>query len=162
MGASWGDLGASWERLGASGGGLGASWVGLLGHVGIKWFLIDFGIDFGSIWRPKWTPRGAQNGAQNRSKLITKIMIKYEGFQVPLGSVLGPSWAVLESILGSKFIKFHWFYKGSVKIVFLSKIRLGSASWTDLGSILIPKGLPKGSQMGAKMDQKWHRKTIKK
>ena len=89
-------------------------------------------------------------------------MIKYEGFQVPLGSVLGSSWAVLGSIFGTKNIKFSWFYKGSVNIVFLKKIRLGSASWTDLGSILMPKGVPKGSQIGPKMEPKWDRKTIKK
>ena len=89
-------------------------------------------------------------------------MMKYEGFQVPLGSVLGASWAVLGSIFGSKIIKFHWFYKGSVKIVFLKKIRLGSASWTDLGSILTPKRVPKGSQIGPKMEPRWDRKTIKK
>ena len=35
-----------------------------------------------------------------------------------------------------------------VNIVFLRKIRLGSASWVDLESILTPKGVPKGSQMG--------------
>ena len=88
-------------------------------------------------------------------------MIKYEGFQDALGSVLGPSWAVLGSIFGSKIIKFHWFYKVSVNIVFLKKIRLGNASWTDLGSILTPKGVPKGFQIGPKMDPKWDRKTIK-
>ena len=89
-------------------------------------------------------------------------MIKCEGFQVHLGSVLGPSWAVLGSIFGTKIIEFHWFYKGSVKLVFLKKITLGSASWTDLGSILMPKGVPKGSQIGPKMDLKCDRTTIKK
>jgi hypothetical protein len=49
-----------------------------------------------------------------------------------------------------------------VKFVFLKKIRLGSASWTDLGSILTPKGVPKGSQIGPKMDPKWDRKRINK
>ena len=88
--------------------------------------------------------------------------MKYEGFQVPLGSVMGPSWAVLGSILGSKTIKFNWFCKVCVNIVFLKKIRLGNASWVDLGSILAPKGVPKGSQIGAKMEPKWDRKTIKK
>ena len=132
------------------------------GHVGLRLFLSDFWIDFGPIWRPKWTPRGAQNGAQNKQKSNIKIMIKYEGFQVHLGSVLGSSWAVLGSIFGTKIIKFRWFYKGSVNIVFLKKIRLGSASWTDLGSILTPKGVPKGSQIGSKMEPTWYRKTIKK
>ena len=73
-------------------------------------------------------PQRAKNGGQNEPKSKTKNIIKYEGSQVPPGSVLGPSWAVQGLILGSKFIKFHWFYKGSVKIVFLSKIRLRSAS----------------------------------
>ena len=82
--------------------------------------------------------------------------MKQEGFEDPLGSVLGLSWVVLGSILGSKIIKFHWFYKGSVKIVFLKKIMLRSASWTDLGSILTPKRVPKGSQIGPKMEPKWY------
>ena len=77
-------------------------------------------------------------------------------------SLLDPSWAVLGSIFGSKIIKFHWFYKGSVKIVFLKKIMLRSASWTDLGSILAPKEVPKGSQIEPQMEPKWHRTTIKK
>jgi len=64
--------------------------------------------------------------------------------------------------LGSKIIKFRWFYNGFVNIVFLKKIRLRSASWTDLGSILTPKGVPKGSQLGPKIGPKWDRKTIKK
>ena len=44
----------------------------------------------------------------------------------------------------------------------LKKIRLRSASWTDLGSILTPKGVPKGSQIGSNMEPKWDRKTINK
>ena len=64
--------------------------------------------------------------------------------------------------LGSKITEFRWFYKGSVNIMCLKKIRLRSASWTDLGSILTPKGVPKGSQIGPKMDPKCDRKTIKK
>ena len=87
--------------------------------------------------------------------------MKYEAFQVPLGSVLGLSWVVLGSILGSKIIEFQWFYKVSVKIVFLKKITLGSASWTDLGSILTPKRVPKGSQIGAQINPEWNRKTTK-
>ena len=81
-------------------------------------------------------------------------MIKYEGFQVTLGSVLGPSWAVLGLILGSNIIKFRRFYNGSVNIMFLKKMRLGSASWMDLGPILTPKGVPKGSQIGTQMEPK--------
>ena len=103
---------------------------------------------------PTWTPNG--------SKSKTKINIEYEGFQVPLGSVLGLSWVALGSILGSKIIDFHWFYKVSVNIVFLKKITFGSASWTDLGPILTPKRVPKGSQIGPQIDPEWDQKTIKK
>ena len=88
--------------------------------------------------------------------------MKYEGFQVPLGSVLGMSWVVLRSILESKIIKLHWFSKVFVKIMFLKKIRLRNASWTELGSILMPKRIQKGSQIGAEMEPKWHLKIIKK
>ena len=41
-------------------------------------------------------------------------------------------------------------------------IRLGIASWTDLGSIWGPKGVPKGLQIGLKTEPKWHRKFTKK
>ena len=75
-------------------------------------------------------------------------------------SLLDPSWAAWGSILGSKIIKFPWNYMGPVKILFLKKIRLRSASWTDLGSILMPKGVPKGSQIGPKMEPTWDRTTI--
>ena len=81
---------------------------------------IDFDIDFGWIWRPKGVPKGAQNAPQNGSNSKTNINITYEGFQVPLGCVLGPSSVVLGSILGSKIIKFRWFYQVSVNIVFLT------------------------------------------
>ena len=111
---------------------------------------------------PKRSPQRVQNGSQNGSKLNTKFNIKQEGFQDPLGSVLGLSWVVLGSILGSKIIKFHRFYKGFVKIVFSKKIGLGNASWMELGWILTPKRVQKGSQIGPKMEPKWDRKTIKK
>ena len=58
--------------------------------------------------------------------------------------------------------KVHVFLKGFVKIAFLKKMRLGKASWTELGSILTPKRLQKGSQMGPNIDPKWDQKTIKK
>ena len=67
-----------------------------------------------------------------------------------------------EARLGSKIVYIHWFYKGSVQIVFLKKIRLGIASWMDLGVDFGPKRVPKGCQIGSRMEQKWHRKTIKK
>ena len=159
LGAILGPQGACWGPLGAALGPLGRV-AG--GYVGTTSFLIIFWFDSGPIWRPKWVPKGAQNGAQNAPKSNTKIMIRYEGFLVPLGSVLGPSWVILGSILGSKIIEFHWFYSGFVNIAFLKKIRLQSASWTDLGSILAPKGVPKSSQIGPKMEPKWYRKTIKK
>ena len=114
-----------------------------------------------AILAPKRLPQRVQNGAKNGSKSNTKFNIKYEGFQEPLGSVLGLSWVVWESILGSNIIKIHWFLKVFVKITFLKKIELEKASWTELGPILTPKRLPKGSQIGAKMEPKWHRKTIK-
>ena len=117
-------------------------------------------IDFGPIWRSKWAPRGAQNGGQNCPKLITQIMMKHEGFQVPLGSVLGPSWAFLGSILGSKIMTFHLFYNGFVNILFLKKLRLRSASWTDIGPILTLKGTHKGPQIGSKMGSKNDKKKI--
>ena len=131
---------------------LGSLGVVSWGYCRALCLLTDFCIDFGAIWRPKWVPKGAQNGAQNALKSNTNIMIRYEGFQVPLGSVLGPSWVILGPILGSTIIKFNWFYKGFVNIVFSKKISLRSASWTDLGSILMPKGVPKGSQRGSKTD----------
>ena len=62
----------------------------------------------------------------------------------------------------SKIIQINVFYKAFVNIVFLKKIRLGSAFWVDLGSILTPKGVPKGSQIGPKMEPTWDRKSIKK
>ena len=122
----------------------------------------DFGSDLGSILRPKRLPKRDQNGARSGSKSNRKNNIKQEGFQDALEMLLGLSWLVLGSILGSKIIKFHWFDKVFVNIVFLKKITLGSASWTDLGSILTPKGVPKGSQIGPQMEPKWDRKTIKK
>ena len=113
-------------------------------------------MDFGPILEPKRLQKRVQNGAQTGPKSNIKFNMKKEGPQDPLGSVLGLSWVVLGSILGSKIIKFHWFYKGFVKIVFLKKIRLEKASWTELGSILMPKRVPKGSQMGPNIGPKWH------
>ena len=110
----------------------------------------------------KRVPKWSQNGAQNGPKLKQNISMKNDRFSDRLGLVLGPSWVVLGTILGSKIIKFGWFYNDFVNIVFLKKIALGSASWTDLRSILTPKGVPKGSQIGPKMEPKRHRNTIKK
>ena len=118
-----------------------------LGYVATMQFQKKMGFDLGPILRPKRLPKRVQNGVQNGQKSSTKFNMKQEGFEDPLGSVLGLSWVVLGSILGSKIVKFRWFYKVSVKIVFLKMIRLRSASWTDLGSILTPKGLPKGFQI---------------
>ena len=88
--------------------------------------------------------------------------MKQEGFEDPLGSVLGLSWVVLGSILGSKIMNMIWFYNGFMKIVFLKKIRLGGATWTELGSILTPKRFQKGSQIGPKMEPQRDRTMIKK
>ncbi len=49
-----------------------------------------------------------------------------------------------------------------MKIMFLEKIKLKKATWTELGPILMPKRVPKGSQMGPKIDPKWDGKSIKK
>ena len=59
--------------------------------------------------RPKRLPKRIQNGVHNAHKSSTKFNMKQEGFEDPLGSVLGLSWVVLGSMLGSKIIKFHWF-----------------------------------------------------
>ena len=82
-------------------------------------------------------PQGAQNEVQNTSKSITQINIKYEGFQVLLGSVLGPFWVVLGSILGSQMIKFRLFYTDSVNIIPQTELAmrgsggfLGTGGWT--------------------------------
>ena len=81
-------------------------------------------------------------------------------------SLLDPSWDRLGPFggrsSGQKSLKINGFYKVSVNIVFLKKMRLGGASWTELGSILMPKRLPKGSQIGVKMEPRWHRKMVKK
>ena len=103
---------------------------------------------------PKWVPKGDQNGVQNGQKSNAKINVKKEGSQDTRRSVLGPSWGVLGCILGSKIIIFRWFYNGFVKITFLKKIRLGKASWTELGPIWVPKRVQKGSQIGAKTEPK--------
>ena len=132
---------------------------------GICWHSLIFGCflpRFGTDFETQMAPRKHQNGAPNGPKSSTKIDAKYEGFQVPLGSVLGLSWVVWGSILGSKIMKLRWFYNGFVNIVFLKKIRLGRTSWTELGSILTPKRFQKDSQIGLKMEPKCDRKTIKK
>ena len=134
LGRSWIPLGASWEPLGRV---LGASWGilrplgevlgplgALLGPLGVVcWgyvaaasFLNDFWFDFGPILGSKRLPKWVQNGSQNGPKSSAKINMKLYGFWNPLGRVLGPSWVVLGSILGSKIIKFHLFLKGFVKI----------------------------------------------
>ena len=64
--------------------------------------------------------------------------------------------------MGSKIAKIHWFLQVFVKIAFLKKIRLGKASWTELGLILTPKKLPNGSHNDPKIDPKRIKKTIKK
>ena len=119
------------------------------------------GPNLGSILRPKRLPKRDQNGARSASKSKRKISMKQEGFQDALEMVLGLSWLVLGSILGSKMVKIQWFLNVFVKIMFLKKIRLEMASWTDLGSIWAPKGVPKGSQIGPNIHPKWDQKSIK-
>ena len=85
-----------------------------LGYVATMQFQKKMGFDLGPILRPKRLPKRAQNGVQNDQKSSTKINMKQEGFEDPLGSVLGLSWVVLGSILGSKIMKFHWFLNGFV------------------------------------------------
>ena len=87
-----------------------------LGYVATMQFQKKMEFDLGPILRPKRLPKRVQNGVQNGQKSSTKINIKQEGFQDPLGSVLGLSWVVWGSILGSKIMKFHWFLKVFVKI----------------------------------------------
>ena len=53
-------------------------------------------------------------------------------------------------------------FKVFVNIMFLKKMHLEKASWTELGSIWVAKRIQKGSQIGAKIDQQWYRKLIKK
>ena len=100
----------------------------------------EFWIDFESICRPKWPPRGAQNGGQNEQKSNINIMMKCEGFQVPLGSVLGPSWAVLEPF---------WI------VLQPSWVVLGP-SWIPLGVVL---GHPEASRdnLGVVVEPSWSR-----
>ena len=64
--------------------------------------------------------------------------------------------------MGSEIIKINDFLLVFVKITFLKKIRLETASWTELGPILMPKRVPKGSKIDIKMDPKRHQKTIEK
>ena len=107
--ASWRGLGASWGALGAS---CRRSWrVCCYNAISEK-----IGIDLQPILKRKSVPKGEQNGAQNGPKSSAKFNMKQEGFEDPLGSVLGLSWVVLGSILGSKIIKFHLFLRCFVKI----------------------------------------------
>ena len=106
----------------------------------------------------KMVPKWNQNGAQNRPKLKQKINMKNYRFWDRFGVVLGQFWVVFGPILGWKIIKIHWFLKGFVKIVFLKKIKLKKATWTELGPILMPKRLPNRSQNGAKMASKNNQK----
>ena len=80
-----------------------------LGYVARMQFQKIMAFDFGPILRPKRLPKRIQNGVQNGQKSSTKINMKQEGFEDPLGSVLGLSWVVLGSILVSKISKFQWF-----------------------------------------------------
>ena len=117
------------------------------GHVGTRECLIILMIDLEPIWRPKWTSRGAQSGPQHEPKSNTKIMIKYEGFQVPLESVLGPSWVVLGSILGPKIIQFsivlQWFREHRVFEKYKASKCILDRCWVDVDARRAPKRPPK-------------------
>ena len=107
LGASWGilrPLGEVLEPLGALLGPLG---VVCWGYVAAANFFDDFWFDFGPILGSKRLPKWLQNGSQNGPKSKAKINMKNYRFWNRLGRVLGPSWVVLGSILGSKIIKFH-------------------------------------------------------
>ena len=69
-----------------------------LGHVATMQFQKKMGFDLGPILRPKRLPKRVQNGVQNGQKSSTKINMKQEGFEDPLGSVLGLSGVVLGSV----------------------------------------------------------------
>ena len=64
-----------------------------------------------------------------------------------VGSFSDPSWAEKSS---KSIDVYHVF----VKITFLKKIELKKATWTEHGSIWVPKRVQKGSQIGAKMESK--------
>ena len=87
-----------------------------------------------------------------------KCNINFDKNKKAFKSLLDPSWACFGPFWGrpggQKTLKNHWFYNVFVKITFLKKIRLRNASWTQLGSILLPKRLPKGSQIEPKMESK--------
>ena len=143
MGHSWGLLEGSCEGLGPSWGVLGGSWEprgailrplgGVSGPLGaasgpleaVSWdyvatmrFQKKMGVNLVPILKPKRHPKSVPNGAQNDQKSNAKIHIKKEGFEDPLGSVLGQSWVVLGSILGSKIEKFQMCFK----VLFLKKV----------------------------------------
>ena len=60
----------------------------------------------------KSVPKGEQNGAQNGPKSNAKINMKQEGFEDPLGSVLGLSWVVWGVDLGVKNHQISLVFKG--------------------------------------------------
>ena len=107
LGASWRDLEGSWGGLGALGALLGPLGVVFWGYVAAANLFYDFWFDFGPILGSKRLPKSTQNGPQNGPKSKAKINMKNDRFWNPLGAVLGPSWAVLGSILGSKINEFH-------------------------------------------------------
>ena len=176
LGPFWSLLGASWEGLGsllggswgllrglgASWGTLEASWGGLLGVCCRRYFFYNFLLDFGSILGSKRLPKSTPNRSQNGPKSKAKINMKNDRFWNPLGSVLGPSWGILGSILGSKIIKFHWFLKGFVNIHIFDPDKVWDDILMEFWRFLMPKRVQNGSQMGPKFDPKWYQKTIKK
>ena len=61
-----------------------------------------------------------------------------------LKTVLRRSWADLGAILGSFLVVFYWFLYYFVEIDVFEKMSLQDASWVDLGSIWVAKGVVLG------------------
>ena len=78
-----------------------------LGYVARMQFQKKMGFDLGPILRPKRLRKRVQSGVRNVQKSRTNFNMKQEGFEDPLGSVLGLSWVVLGPILGSNIMKFQ-------------------------------------------------------
>ena len=74
-----------------------------------------------------------------------------------LGHVLGPSWVVLGSILGSKIIKFHRFLQGFREHRVFDEDNawkcILDGSWVDFDTKKSQKGFQIGAKMASKNDQ---------
>ena len=165
LGGSWKPLGeilrpleGSWDLLGYP----WTSWGDLFGVSCRKYFFYIFLFDFGSILGFKRLPKSTPNLSQHDLKSKAKINMKNDCFGNPLGFVLGPSWCILGSILGSKIIKFNWFLKGFVNIHIFDPDKVWDDILIEFWRFLMLKRVQNGSQMDPKFDPKWDQKTIKK